>query len=103
MNWLPYINYKYKGDNYVFTISRDDTIARETDVAKQLMVVNLTISQAFLLIMAGTEKGFLTFGADKMLNMPRLPESMNDSFLYRTSVIDKYKIIQRKQSMKILA
>jgi hypothetical protein len=66
----------------ILTISRNDTIARETDVSKQLMIVDLAVSQSLLLIMAGAKKRFLTFGADKMLYMPSFAEGMDNSLLY---------------------
>lgn len=39
------------------------------------------ISQSFLLIMPGAKKGLFTLGADKVFDVPLLPEGVDDSVL----------------------
>lgn len=49
------------------------------DISKELVVVSLAVSQSFFLIVAVPQKWLLTFGTNKMLNMPLLPQSIDYS------------------------
>lgn len=59
-------------------ITIDDVVADKANVAKQLMVMNLAVSQSFLLVVTRSQERLLTLGTDKMLYMPSLAQSMND-------------------------
>ena len=67
------------------TVAWDDTIAGEADVSKQLVVVDLAVGQPLLLVVARSEKRFLTLGAHEMLHMPRLAQRVHHALLYRAS------------------
>jgi len=64
-------------------ISVDDVIAHKADVAKQLMVVDLTVRQALLLIMTSAQERLLTLGTHKVLNMPGFPQGVHHPLLNR--------------------
>lgn len=72
-------------------ISRDDTVTGETNVSKQLMIVNLTVSQSLLLVMSSTKEWLLTLGTHKMLYMPCFAQGMNNSLFYWTPASSTYR------------
>lgn len=66
-------------------ISSDDLVAYIAKVAKQLMVMLFTISQAFLLVMPMTMKWLLALGTYEMLNMPVFSKSSHNPFFNRAA------------------
>lgn len=73
-------------------IARDDLIANEAKIPKQLMIMRFAVGQAFLFVMAVTKERFLAFGTSEMLHMPVFTESGNHSFFDGTtaSPADRY-------------
>ena len=59
-----------------------DLVADVAQVAKQLVVVSLTVGQTFPLVVPVTQERFLTLGADKVLDTPVLAQSGDDPALY---------------------
>lgn len=51
------------------------------DVAKELVIMSFTISQSFFLVVSVPQEWLLTFGTNKMLNMPLLSQSIDHSSL----------------------
>lgn len=49
------------------------------------MIVSLAVSKPSLLVVAMTQKRLLAFSTNKMLDMPMLAESRNNTFLNRTT------------------
>lgn len=58
----------------VRTISRNDLVADETEISKQLVIMSLAVSEALLLVMTMTQERLLAFGAYEMLHVPMLAE-----------------------------
>jgi hypothetical protein len=56
-------------------------IAYETQIAEQLVVMGLTISQTLLLVVSVSQKWFFTFGADEVLDVPVLAQCCHYTFL----------------------
>lgn len=53
-------------------VATNDLIADEAEIAKQLMIVRLAVGQTTFFIMTVSQKWFLAFSTDEMLNMPML-------------------------------
>ena len=45
------------------------------------MIMRFAIGQSFLLVMSGAEKGLFTLGAYEVLNVPLLPQCVDDAVL----------------------
>lgn len=54
------------------TITGYNLIAYKTQIAKQLVIMSLTVCQATFLIMTMTQEWFFTFGTHKMLKIKRI-------------------------------
>lgn len=52
-----------------------------TDITKELIVVSLTVSKTFPLIMAVSQERLLTFSTDKMLHVPLFAHGIDHSAL----------------------
>lgn len=63
------------------TISRNNLITDETEIPEQLMIMNLAISETFLLVMTMSQEGFLAFSTHEMLHVPMLAERRYHAFL----------------------
>jgi len=66
-------------------VGLDNLVAHLAEVPKQLVVVSLTVGEAFPLVVPITEEWFLALCADKVFNMPMLPKSSHHSLLNRPS------------------
>jgi len=66
-------------------VSLDNLVAHLAKVAKQLVVVSLTIGETFPLVVPVSKERLLALGADKVFDMPMLPKSSHHSLLDRTS------------------
>lgn len=51
-------------------VTTDNLIANEAEISEQLMIVRFTIGKATFFIMTMSQKRFLAFSTNKMLNMP---------------------------------
>lgn len=67
------------------TVTADDLIANKAQIAEELMIMRLAIGQATFLVVAMTQKGFLAFGTDEMLDVPVLAQRCDDTLLNRTT------------------
>lgn len=67
------------------TITSNDLIAYEAQIAKQLMVMCFTVSQSTLLIMAMAQKWLLTLGAHKVLDVPVFAQCGHHTLFDRTT------------------
>ena len=56
----------------------------EAQIAVQHVIVSLTVGESFLLVVTVAEEGLLTHGTHKVLYMPVLPESSDDSLFNGT-------------------
>jgi len=63
-------------------VGLDDLVAAVAEVAKQLVVVSLTVGQTFPLVVPVTKERFLTLGADEVLHAPVLAQGGDDPALY---------------------
>lgn len=63
-------------------ITFDHSVAVIAHITKQLVIMSLTVGQPLPLIMAMSQEWLLTFSTHKMLNMPLLAHSVNNTPLY---------------------
>lgn len=66
-------------------VARDNRITDETHVPEQLMIVRFAVGKSLLLVVSGAEEGLFAFGADKVLDMPLLPQRVHYSVLDRST------------------
>lgn len=77
------IDQQFVIDHFVseLTIAADDLIANEAQVAEELMIVSLAVSESTFFVVPMAQKGLLAFGTHEMLNVPMLAEGGDDALL----------------------
>ena len=63
-------------------VGLDDLVAAVAEVAKQLVVVSLTVGQTFPLVVPVTKERFLTLGADKVFHTVGFPQGRHHPTFY---------------------
>lgn len=53
----------------IFTVSSYDLVANKAEVAKQLVIMSLTVSETLFLVVTMAQEGLLTFGTHKVLEI----------------------------------
>lgn len=61
-------------------VTSNNLVADEAKITEQLMVVRFAVRQSAFLIVTMTQKRFLAFGTDEVLNVPMLSESGYHTF-----------------------
>ena len=69
----------------LLTVPSNNLVTDEAEIAEQLMIMSLAISEALFLIMAMTQEGFLAFRTHKVLYMPVFSQSCYHTLFYWTS------------------